>query len=588
MLLYMHKWSDSMIFNIMEFIEKWRDARWESRLQALHKKREDQANQAINDVKKAKDIPEADQLAYLAEYDIREVFSFEKEEQLRQKLADVLCAKVKELIDPVKTCTNLDEMKNYRNLIRRTKKRCSSYTLNQVIDEQLEKAKRINADMIIAKMEESTDYAEIHNLYDIIDLYLSDKVPHVDIEDYIMIGPEHFVVNLGPDREEINKKLNRCVNEKVDLFLTIIEKHEGNYFDSSIHSLMYRMECILEDEEKDKYYNTLLKIINNALSQIKENPEYSWLVRFTINELKWRFSEQEEKEIELNIHQTLKNAITELIQRINNESDLLEINRLASKAEESMSNLSAEERKELEESLKNAINGKINLLPTGNLCDDIEEIYKNIIILCDSGNLAIGCPSSYSLRDVIHCQLDKAFDDNWIFEKMQESTNIDEIIKLYCIVEMYISRNINTYRWCTENLNFKEKEVNKKLNECLNFKVDIILEEIKKRENLDSLDSLLYRLKDNLDAEGKTKFDEILMEKIYNLINRIKESNDNRSTILYNFGIEYKVNRIKLYISYELIEEVESNIQKILQGKEIQSEDDSISCGEKPKVLELK
>ena len=38
MLLYMHKWSDSMIFNIMEFIEKWRDARWESRLQALHKK----------------------------------------------------------------------------------------------------------------------------------------------------------------------------------------------------------------------------------------------------------------------------------------------------------------------------------------------------------------------------------------------------------------------------------------------------------------------------------------------------------------------------------------------------------------------
>ena len=88
---------------------------------------------------------------------------------------------------------------------------------------------------------------------------------------------------------------------------------------------------------------------------------------------------------------------------------------------------------------------------------------------------------------------------------MQESTNIDEIIKLYRIVEMYISRNINTYRRYTENLNSKEKEVNKKLNECLNSKGDIILEEIKKRENLGSLNSLLYRLKDNLDVKYRTR-----------------------------------------------------------------------------------
>ena len=574
-----------MIFNIMEFIEKWRDARWESRLQALHKKREKQATLAVENVKNGKDIREVDQLAYMAEFDIREVFSFEKKEELRQKLADILSEKVKELIDPIKTCTNLDEMKNYRESIYEIQKHCSSSDLKEVIKKQLEEAKKSNADMIIAKMEESTDYAEIHNLYDIIDLYLSDKVPHVAIEDYIMLGPELFVVNLGPDREEINKKLNRCVNEKVDLFLAVIENHEGSYFVPSIYSLMYRMECILEDEEKDKYYNTLLKIINNALSQIKENPEYSWLVRFTINELKWRFSEEEEKAIELNIYQTLKNAITELIQRINNESDLVEINRLADKAEESMSNLSAEERKELEESLKNAINGKINLLPTGNLCDDIDEIYKNIIILNEAGNRAIGCPSSYSLRDVIHCQLDKAFDDNWIFEKMQESTNIDEIIKLYRIVEMYISRNINTYRRYTENLNSKEKEVNKKLNECLNSKVDIILEEIKKRENLASLDSLLYRLKDNLDVKYRTRFNAIIMGKINNLINRKKTMNDN---LFEDWNISIEIDRLKLYLSAELIEEVNLRIYGIPQSIESHSEYSSVSCGEKPKVLELK
>lgn len=75
----------------------------------------------------------------------------------------------------------------------------------------------------------------------------------------------------------------------------------------------------------------------------------------------------------------------------------------------------------------------------------------------------------------------------------------------------------------TESLNFKEKEVNKKLNECLNSKVDIILEEIKKRDDLVSLNSLLYRLKDNLDVKYKTRFNVIIMGKLNNLINRKKQ-----------------------------------------------------------------
>lgn len=570
-----------IINKILEFKRKREEARFQSGLQKLHEKREKQASQAVDNVQNGKDLREVDQLAYMAEFDIRDGISFEKREQLRQKLADILSEKVKNLIDPIKTCTNLDEMKNYRNLIRRTKEHFLSYTIKQVIEKQLEEAKKSNADMIIAKMEESTDYAEIHNLYDIIDLYLSDKVPHVDIEDYIMIGPEHFVVNLGPDREEINKKLNRCVNEKVDLFLTIIEKHEESYSDSSMYSLLYRMKCVLDYKKRDIFFNTLLKIINNLFNQMKKQPENSWYIHQKINTLKCHLPADKKDKVELNMLQVLKEVATILIQRINNESDILVINGLSSAADRSMSYLQPEEREELAESLNKALNDKINLVTTGDLCADIDEIDK-IRNIYDNTRLT----RSQSLGYAIRCQLEKVSANiNDIIDKMQESTSIDEIIKLYSIIEMYIRSITFNGSFLDESKSSKE-ELNEKLNECLNSKADIILEEIKKRDDLVSLNSLLYRLKDNLDDEGRTKLNAILIEKINELINRIKIPNGNWT--FEDWNILTKIDRIKLYISDELIEEIESNIEEILQSKESQSEDSSVSRGEKPKVLELK